>query len=531
MKMKMTASRSLVLAAALLCIVPRGAVAGDDACAALKQYKLQGGAVDAVEMLAPPATFDIGFQGLPPLPVTATFCRVQAHLTPTPASHIRIEVWLPPADAWNGKFVGTGNAGFGGNFTSPYLFMRGAVAKGYAAAGTDTGHAGNVMGEPPSADWALNQPEKIKDYGYRAEHLTAIAGKALAQAYYRHAPKRAYFQGCSNGGREALMEAQRFPDDYDGIIAGAPANDWVGLATGFAWNTLAAHKTPEGALTTGKLAILQAAALKQCDRLDGVDDGVLEDPRQCKFDPASVACADGKDGDTCLNAAQVETARKIYGGPKNPRTGASLFPGFAVGSEAVQWGQWITGPATDQGAFATGFFRNMVFSDPDWQLSQLDFDRDIDKARKVAGPLLDSDDPDIGAFAKRGGRLLMYQGWADAAIPPQNTINYYEAVRQKIGAAQTDRSVRFFMAPGMAHCLGGPGPNDFDTLAALDHWIESGKAPDRLTAAKYETEYADLLGLPKGEPQRTRPLCPYPQTAHYKGSGSTDDADNFVCRK
>lgn len=506
------------------------AALAQDTCAALQTLKLKDGAVDSAQMVAPPATMDIGFKGLPPLPVTATYCRVEAHLQPVPASHIRIEVWLPPAEAWNGKFLGTGNGGYAGSFTSPYLYMRGAVAQGYAVAGTDTGHTANQMGDPPSAAWALNEPEKIKDYGWRANHLTAAAGKALVRAYYAKAPKRSYFQGCSNGGREALMEAQRFPDDYDGIVAGAPAYPWVKLVAGFAWNTLAVQRAPDAGLSPAKLSVLQDAVIRQCDALDGLADKLIADPRQCRFDPASVQCADGGEGDECLSAAQVETARRIYAGPKYPRSGASLYTGFPPGAEAVQWTQWITGPNADQKAFATEFFRNMVFNQPDWELSQLDFDRDIARASAGAGRELNADNPDLSAFAKRGGKLISYHGWADAAIPPQSTIEYYEAVGRKLGAAKTESFMRLYMAPGMAHCLGGPGPSDFDALAALDAWVEQGRAPGSLLAAQYETDFAGLLGLPKGEPVRTRPLCPYPQIAHYKGEGSIDRAENFDCR-
>jgi hypothetical protein len=516
------------LLAALAVSLP--ATAADDACAALQKFKLKGGTIDTVTAVAPPQTMDIGFKGLPPLPVTAAYCRVEATLKPTPASNIRIEVWLPPAASWNGKFVGAGNGGFAGSLTSPYLYMRPAVAQGYAVAGTDTGHTANQMGEPPSAAWALNQPELIKDYGYRANHVTAAAAKALVQAYYAKAPKRSYFQGCSDGGREALMEAQRFPDDYDGIIAGAPAYPWVKLVTGFAWNTLAAQRSADAALSPAKLSVLQDAVIKQCDKLDGVDDKLLEDPRQCKFDPASVQCPGNVDGDECLTAAQVETARRIYNGPKNPRTGAQIYTGFPPGAEAVQWTQWITSPTADQRAFATEFFRNMVFNKPDWQLTQLDFDRDLDKANAGAGAWLNADNPDLGAFVKRGGKLISYHGWADAAIPPQSTIAYYEAVQSKLGAQTTDSFMRLYMAPGMAHCLGGPGPSDFDALGALDQWVDQQKAPTSLIAARYDSDFAGLLGLPKGDPLRTRPLCPYPQTAHYKGSGSIDRADSFVCR-
>lgn len=505
-------------------------LAADDACQALKDFKLTGGTIDTVSTMAPPEPLDLGIKGVPPLPVLNEFCRVQGTLTPTPSSQIRIEVWLPPKDKWNGKFLGAGNAGFGGTFTSPYIFMGGAIGRGYAAAGTDTGHVNGQMGDRAAsgAGWALGQPEKVIDYGHRANHLTAAAAKSLVKAYYASAPKYSYFQGCSNGGREALMEAQRYPEDYDGIIAGAPAHNWSSLMAAQAWNTRARDALPDGSLPVGKLMILQEAVLKQCDGPDGVADGWLEDPRQCKFDPATVQCKDGADAETCLTPAEVAAVRKIYEGPKDSR-GKQIYPGFAPGSEALQWHQWMTGPETDASMFSTEYFRYMVFGKPDWQLSELDFDRDVPLARAKHDNLIASNNPDLRPFAKRGGKLIMYHGWGDGGIPAQGSIDYRDAVRAKVGAAQTDAFYRLYMVPGMGHCLGGPGPSDFDALAALEQWVENKTAPKELIASKYANEYARLLGMPLGDPVVSRPLCPYPQIARYKGSGSTDEAVNFSC--
>ncbi len=500
----------------------------DAACAALQNFKMDAVHVDAVQSMAPTDTLDIGIKGVPPLPVQAAFCRVQATLAPTSSSQIRIEVWLPPQPDWNGKFIGAGNGGYAGTFTSPYVFMRGAVAKGYVAAGTDGGHTGDGSGNEVGADWALGQPEKMKDYGYRANHLTAETGKALLQAYYGRAQQQAIFEGCSDGGREALMEAYRFPDDYDGIIAGAPANPWTRLMGQFAWNTLANTASPEATLPAAKLSVLQDAVMKQCDALDGVKDGVLEDPRRCKFDPVVVQCAAG-DRDDCLTAAQVQTARKIYQGPKSPRSGKSLGPGFPPGTEAVQWNQWITGPTSEQAFFSTEFFRNMVFEKPDWNLSSLDFDKDLPLAEQRTDPIL-SAQPDLRAFAKRGGKLIMYHGWGDAAISPLNSIDYYQSVRAKVGGPATDEFMRLYMVPGMSHCLAGPGPNAFDMLGSLTQWMDKKTPPKEILATKYANDYAQFLGFPPGDPVRTRPLCPFPKTAHWTGKGSTDLAENFVCR-
>lgn len=500
-----------------------------NACDALMDFKLADGKITGTHSVAPPDTIDIGLKGVPPLPVQGSYCRVEATLTPTPSSEIRIEVWMPPKDVWNGKFMGNGNAGYAGDFGSPYIQMGGAIARGYAAAGTDTGHRGQGMGEGADAGaaWAIGQPEKLKDYGHRANHVTSIAAKALINTYYGTPAKHSYFQGCSNGGREALQEAQRYPEDYDGIIAGAPAIPWTGLSVGMAWNAQAV-KAVEGGIPPAKLQVLQDAVMKQCDALDGVTDGLLEDPRQCAFDPSEVQCAKD-DAETCLTAAQVNAVRKIYQGPKSAKTKAQLFPGFPRGVEAVQWDQWITGTASKHEFFPTEYFRNIVFEKPEWQFSDLDLERDGAIGKAKVGSILDADNPDLGPFKKRGGKLIMFHGWADAALTPLATIQYFDDVKKKMTPQSASEFVRLYLAPGMAHCLGGPGPNDMDLIHEMEQWVENGKAPDTVIASKYATDYARLLGFPPGEPLRTRPLCPYPKIAKWKGSGSTDQAENFDC--
>lgn len=496
-------------------------------CDRLASATLAGGTITATHNVAPPDTIDIGLKGVPPLPVQASYCRIEATLQPTPASKVRIEVWLPPKDAWNGKYIGAGNAGYGGDFTSPYLFMGGAVARGYAAAGTDTGHAGSSMGETSDAgaSWALNAPEVLTDYGHRANHVTAIAAKSLIDAYYGKPPQRSYFQGCSNGGREALQQAQRYPADYDGIVAGAPANPWSRMIAGQVWNARAAANTP-GGMPDSKLALVTQAVNAQCDALDGVTDGLLENPRACRFDPTSLQCK-GDDAADCLTASQVELVKAIYAGPKD-QSGKQIYPGFPPGQENVQWGEWITGPASKHTFFPTEYFRYIVLGDPEWTLSKLNFDKDVALGRRKAGPILDAS-PDLTPFIKRGGKLIMFHGWADAAISPLGSIEYYEQMRKTVGTKRADASTRLYLAPGMAHCFGGPGPSDFNVLGALESWVEEGEAPQEIIAAKYAVDYAKLLGFPPGEPLRTRPLCPYPQTAHWSGQGSIDDAANFSC--
>ncbi len=464
-----------------------------------------------------------------PLTVTAaTRCVVKAVAKPTSDSEIRFEVWLP-VSGWNGKYEQAGNGGWAGAI--PYQSMVEPLRRGYAIAATDDGHEADGI----SADWATGHPEKLIDFGYRAVHETRLQAEAIIRAFYGKDPARNYFAGCSDGGREALMEAQRYPTDFDGIVAGAPANNWSHLFSGFIWNEKALLNDAEGSFTPAKLVILQKAVLAKCDALDGVKDGLLEDPRRCHFDPGAIACK-GADGPDCLTAPQVEAVRKIYTGPKNPRTGALIFPGYPPGTEAVpgSWGAWIA-PAQPQRAiqfaFGNSYFADVVFDNPQWDYRTFNFDKDVAVADKKTGPILNSTNPDLRAFEKRGGKLIQYHGWGDAAISPLNSIQYYGSV-EKFFAKNSARThvadfYRLFLVPGMAHCGGGTGPNSFgnggpsssvdaehDILTALDHWVEQGTAP------------AKLIGTGNG---LTRPLCPYPQVAHYKGTGDTNDAASFTC--
>lgn len=510
-------ARLFLSGAAFAALALAAAPAAAASCEDLKSVKLPDGVVESATPTA--ATDSIALSPtLPGLPAPAAFCRVKVRLKPTAGSDIGVEVWLPEKAAWNGKLLGTGNGGYGGSFAGPFIMMRGGVAKGYAAAGTDTGHTGK---SDVDASWALGQPEKIKDFGYRANHLTAATAKALVAAYYGAGPQRSYFHGCSDGGREALMEASRFPGDYDAIIAGAPAAPWTRLMSAFAWNaqTLAASPIPKA-----KLAVVQTAVMAQCDRLDGVADGVLENPAACRFDPKTVQCKAGDAAD-CLTPAEVGALRKIYSGPTT-RAGRALFPGFAVGGEAVPgaWESWIVKPDSQHAKFSTEFFRNMVYDDAGWSLASFDVERDLKAARARQAATLDSDNADLSAFKARGGKLILYHGWADAAIPPGSTIEYYKAVQAKTGG----EFVRLFMLPGMSHCLGGPGPNAFDALEALDAWRGGGPAPEQMIATKFDNDLFGFLGFPV-KTVRTRPICAWPKTARWDGKGSSDEADSFAC--
>jgi hypothetical protein len=443
------------------------------------------------------------------------FCRFAGSIKPSDDSDIRFEVWMP-AEKWNGKFQGIGNGGFAGDIAYPTLAK--AIQRGYAAAATDTGHrAGGT-----DARWALGHPEKIVDFGYRAIHETAVIAKAAVAEFYGDAPKRSYFNSCSNGGRQALMEAQRFPADYDGIIAGAPANYWTHLLSNSIW-VAQAMAEPGGYIPQAKLPAIENASLAACDANDGVKDGVIDSPDKCQFKPATLLCK-GPDSDACLTKPQVAALEEILAGIHGSK--GPLFPGYVLGgiTGPQGWGAWTTGaaPAKSIGyAFGSNFFANMVYEDKDWDFHTFQPDRDTKKADDKLARTLNSTDPDLSKFQARGGKLILYHGWSDAAISPLNTIDYYKSIRQP------ESFVRLFMAPGMQHCGDGPGPSDFgqgagasgdplhDVNAALERWVEEGVAPAWIVAKKGE---------------RTRPLCPYPQVATYKGTGDTDNAANFVCK-
>lgn len=463
-------------------------------------------------------------------------CAVRAIARPTSDSEIGMEIWLPLA-GWNGKYDQVGNGGWGGNV--PLTSMVSPLRRGYATAGTDDGHKAN------DASWAIGHPEKLIDFGFRAVHETRSTARAIIKSFYGRDPERDYFVGCSDGGREALMEAQRYPEDFHGIIAGAPANDWSRLFTGFIWNEQALTSDPASAIPPTKLAAIQKAALAACDTIDGVKDGLIEDPRQCRFDPAVLLCKGG-DASDCLTAPQVAALQKIYAGPKNPRTGERIFPGYPPGTENAPggWSGWITSAAPAgaiQFFFGNSYFGQAVFEQRDWDFRKLDFDADVAFAQRKASAI-DSASPDLRSFRAHGGKLIQYHGWGDAAISPLNSIAYYEAVRSFLAKYPDPRSdsskvvqdfYRLFLVPGMGHCGGGFGPNSFgntgaspgdaehDMLTALERWVEKGTPPDKLMGA----------GKVPDDPSRslTRPLCVFPQVARYKGSGDPYDAANFEC--
>lgn len=459
------------------------------------------------------------------------FCRVAGVLKPSSDSEIKFEVWLP-SSGWNGKFQGVGNGGFAGSIT--YAGLAASLRRGFATAVTDTGHEAGVT----DAKWALGHHEKVVDFGYRAVHEMTDVAKSVIAAFYGDGPKKSYFSSCSNGGREALMEAQRFPADYDGIVAGAPANNWTHLVSSGTWEQQALVSDPAAYIPPAKLPAIEAAALGACDASDGVKDGVLENPAACHFDPAVLLCK-GAESNACLTEAQLATLKKIYSGPLDSK-GKPMYVGYSPGGEPGQngWGGWISGAGAGkslQYAFGTNFFRYMVFDNADWDIKTFSVEHDMKVADDKVGQILNATDANLKKFKDRGGKLIIYHGWSDAAIPPQNAIDYYKSVVAKMGAKQTDAFVRLYMVPGMQHCGGGPGPSNFGQTSAVDgdpqhdvnrsveHWVENGVAPTQIIATKYKG------ANPASGVERTRPLCPYPQVAQWKGSGSTDDAANFTC--
>src|SRR5262245_11975180 len=399
----------------------------------------------------------------------APFCRVAATLEPSSDSEIKIEVWLP-SEGWNGKFLAVGNGDWGGIINYPD--MAEALAAGYATSSTDTGHEGML-----SARFALGHPEKLVDYAYRSIHEMTVKAKAVIEAFYGRGPAHSYFSGRSTGGRYAIMEAERYPADFDGIAAGSIANPKTRLD---AWRIASAQvmfKTPEGTIPREMFAIIHKAVLASCDALDGLTDGLIDDPRQCRFDPRTIECKTGESAASCLSPAQVAVARALMA-PLRNSAGADVFPGYAPGTEL----RWVTagGPLD----VAVEQYKYVVFADPDWDWHTFELDRDLARAERIGRGTLAPISPDLTAFAQRGGKLLIYHGWTDPAIPGQASVDYYTTTTATSKAPATNRSwVTLFMVPGMDHCRGGEGPNTFDMMSPLDAWVTTGKPPDRVVAS------------------------------------------------
>jgi tannase/feruloyl esterase len=498
---------------AALSIAAASANAQDAGCKELGQLSLPNTKLTVAEVPAgpftPPASAGGPGPGGPPQPVNVpAFCRVSGVVEPA----IRFEVWLPQQSAWNGRFQAVGGGGFAGVIS--YGAMLPAVQSGYVTASTDTGHVA------PDVEW-LSDEGLLKDYGYRAIHEMTVKSKAILEAYYDKPAAYNYFNGCSTGGRQGLMEAQRFPDDFDGIVTGAPVNYFNAIHAQQLWVGLASHpREDKGLLSQDDLKLVNEAVLAQCDAADGVKDGVLNDPRQCDFDPAKLQCSAGSGSGQCLSGEQVTALREIYEGAKSPRTGAAIHPTLVPGGELT----WQIVTATGLVPIPYDYFGRAVFGNPSWDWRKFDFDKDVALANQKTGAVLNAIDPDLGKFRGQGGKLLLYHGWSDQVIFPEGSINYQQSVADKLvpgkGVAGVQDFFRLFMVPGMAHCRGGSGTDRFDAQSAIEAWVERGTAPASLAASRVES----------GNVTRTRPLCPYPQVAKYDGSGDTNDAANFTCQ-
>jgi feruloyl esterase len=414
-----------------------------------------------------------------------------------------------PLEEWNGKFVGVGNGVWAGAIS--YFAMVEPLLRGYATAATDDGH----QGDPLDAGFAAGHPQKLIDFGYRAPHLMTVDAKATITAFYNKPAAHSLFVSCSTGGRQGLMEAYRYPHDYDGISATAPANPMTALMIGSLWTGYAALKSPARTIPPPKFAMIHRAVIAACDAKDGVKDGIVSAPERCAFDPSTLQCP-GDDASDCLTAAQIETLRDIYRGPRNTRTGQQIYPGFELGSES-QFALLTAGPEPFR--VAMSYMRDLVFTNPSWDFRSFDYDRDVQRVVQFGKLVLDVPASGLDAYFTKGGKLLLSHGLADGLIPPKATQQFYAALIARRGLDTADRGVRLFMVPGMGHCGGGDGPSIMDLLGTIDTWVDTGHAPAQINASN-----------PPGAPPRSRPVCPHPQEAVYTGSGSADQAGNFKCQ-
>jgi feruloyl esterase len=463
----------------------------------------------------------------------APHCKVAGVIGP----EIHFELLLP--EQWNGKFVMGGGGGFVGSVVNTAAGLYGAVQSGYATVGTDTGHQAHSL----DASWALNNMERIVNFGHLAVHRTTVTAKALISAYYQQDIARNYFIGCSRGGGQALMEAQRYPEDFEGIVAGAPAYNWT-MAMGAAMTQSTQLMFPdpddlnEAIVGMKELELIESSYLKMCDEMDGIKDGILNDPRQCKFDVSSLLCKADKN-DNCLSKQQLDAVQAVYDGPKDSKGKAMYYPlPFGAETSAMGWPFAITGglkytvdvgdvglgsdfptPHVPNGryAFSTSFMKHLIYHDPDWSYKNFNFDSYAEDAKLLA-KTLNATSHDLSAFRKNNGKLLMWTGWSDALLSPLGTIAYHDNVLAHDKTAKND--VRLFMMPGVEHCWGGVGPWVVNYLNVLDEWVESGKPPEE-TAAYWLDD--------KLQPAGSRLICAYPKVAKYDGKGDTRDVSSFSC--
>jgi feruloyl esterase len=483
-------------------LVACGAAASAHAleCEALAGLQLADTQITGAAVVpAGPTDFGGDEPGQPPN-IAATelpsYCRVSATVAPA----INFEVWMP-VEGWNGRFQGIGNHRFAG--TIPQADMAMEMARGYAVAGTDTGHSGN------GTDW-MSDRGMLEDYGFRGIHEMTVRSKEIVNAYYGTPISYSYFNGCSTGGKQALTEVQRYPDDYDGVLAGDPNNSQSGNRAQYVWNAQVTFSRPETTIPAEKLPTLHAAVMEACDGLDGLTDGVLANPMQCEFDPATLVCAAGQDPAQCFSVEQAEAIQKIYDGPSNPRTGEPVYGGFAHGSE-LRWGSFVAGP--ELFPTATVFFGKIVFDDPDWDHRTFDFDTGMATVHESAASIVDAVETDLTPYLESGGKLLQYQGWIDVNHTPTQAVRYYDAVTERMGAEDTATFYRLFVEPGGTGCGA-----TFDPLPPLVRWVEEGVAPDEIAAVSNGT--GSTAGV-------DRPICAYPGVARWTGSDGGEG--EFVC--
>jgi feruloyl esterase len=479
-------------------------------CEAVTALKLPQASITSAELTAAGAfTPPSGAQGrnaaFAQLPA---FCRVAATLTPSADSQIQMEIWLP-AENWNGKFLAVGNGGWAGVIS--YDAMSNGLRRGYAVSSNDTGHADPGSG----AQFALNR-EKLVDFAHRAMHEMTVHSKAIVASFYRRPPRLSYYQGCSTGGRQGMMEAQRYPDDFDGIIAGAPVYNMVHMNVSQTALQVEMLRNPERLLPQSKVTMLANAVVAACDANDGIKDNIISDPRSCSFDPGTLACKAGEGGD-CLTAGQVATARQLYS-PVKTTAGATVYPGRSPGVE-TEYAARIPVVGKPVSRTWSDMPRFVGRRDANWDVMSFDLEKDLSLAL-ANGSFVEASNPDISRFKARGGKLLLWHGWADPGPAPENTINYYTQASKATGGSP-DEWMRLFLMPGVAHCGGGIGPDQADFLGAMERWREEGIAPAQITASRNPGR--------SGLPPMTRPLCPFPQIAKYKGTGSTDEASSFGC--
>lgn len=459
--------------------------------------------------------------------VDGQICKIKGLATPTTQSSIHFAVWLP-LSGWNGRIEMIGNGGYSPQIRFDELAA--LVRDGNAAVATDTGHGGEGL------DFGFDNTEAIADWGHRAVHESIAAGKAVATDFYGRSPRYAYFEGCSTGGHQALMEAQRYPTDFDGILAGDPGNNRTNLNFGFLWQFLSNHPNGDNhhpILSADDLKLVNHAVMEKCDALDGVRDGIVTDPRLCHFNPEELRCSATKTAE-CLSEIQIGALRKMYAGAHRSDTGESIYPGWPVSSEWIEgaggWQVYWANPQKPDEPQRADYFRRWAFHDPGWNWWTFDWAKGVDTARTRLGPLVDAVSSDLSAFRQHGGKLIIYQGSADPVVSAPDTVAYYDRLTHNNPGAKS--FVRLFMVPGMAHCAGGPGATSFNSGADSDHnislalrsWVEGDKAPERIIAVKYKGRTPDS-GI-----AMSRPLCAWPKLPAYKGNGDTNDATNFICR-